>query len=469
MGLLVSEAFAESRVALVVGNGAYRKAGKLINPTNDATAVADMLRGTGFKVVVGTDLTREGMLDKLSEFGAISRGADVALFFYAGHGIQVEGRNFLVPIDADLKTDFDAKTRSIEIDQVLQATMSEAKVKLVLLDACRDNPFVTEIKRSLASTTRSTVVQTGLAEMRSGEGTLIAFATGPGQTALDGEGRHSPFTRALLAHLPKPGVEIDLALKHVRAQVQEETRKQQLPWSNTNMTGVFYMRDAPKGQQVAALAPPVAGVPSLGADQDTLFWSSVKDSTNPSDYRAYLDKFPNGTFADLARGRIASPPKPGTVPGANQGEARSLEASLSTEDALNLDRNAWREVQRRLTHLKYDTKGIDGSVGNGTRRAITAWQQAKGFPAPGYFNRPQYEILMAETVPAATTKSDDDDAPAPAPARTTRTYRSGGGEDGGRKPAGGGGGGGVDPGQAGQFIGGVVKGLVGGGGRGFPF
>jgi len=450
MGLLVSEAFAESRVALVVGNGAYRKAGKLINPTNDASAVAEMLRSTGFKVVVGTDLTREGMLDKLSEFGAISRGADVALFFYAGHGIQVEGRNFLVPVDADLKTDFDAKTRSIEIDQVLQATMSEAKVKLVLLDACRDNPFVTEIKRSLASTTRSTVVQTGLAEMRSGEGTLIAFATGPGQTALDGEGRHSPFTRALLAHLPKPGIEIDLALKHVRAQVQEETRKQQLPWSNTNMTGVFYMRDAPKGQQVAALQPPAAGVPTLGVDQDTLFWSSVKDSTNLNDYRAYLDKFPNGTFANLARSRIATPPKAGTVPGANQGEARSLEATLATEDALNLDRNAWREIQRRLTYLKYDTKRIDGSVGNGTRRAITAWQQAKGFPSGGYFNRPQYDVLLAENVPAATgTKSEEDDTPA---AKPTRTYRSGGG----------------DSGQAGQFIGGVVKGFVGGR-RGFPF
>src|SRR6201997_4460990 len=208
--LLVSgdAALADKRVAFVVGNAAYRNVPQLPNPAVDAKAMAAVLRNVGFEVVEGTNLTRDKMTEKLLDFGKKAEGADVAVFFYAGHGIAISGTNYLLPVDADIKSEMDVKLgAAINIDLTLDQTMSDAKVKLVFLDACRDNPFAAKIKSNAA--TRSVSVQTGLAEMKSGEGTLIAFATGPGQTALDGqEGTNSPFTRALIAHITMPGTEI---------------------------------------------------------------------------------------------------------------------------------------------------------------------------------------------------------------------------------------------------------------------
>jgi uncharacterized caspase-like protein len=222
MALTASAAHAERRVAFVVGNGAYKNVAPLPNPPVDAKAMAGVLRNVGFEVVEGTNLTRDKMTEKLLDFGKRAQGADVAVFFYAGHGIAISGTNYLLPIDADIKSEMDVKLgAAINIDLTLDQTMSDAKVKLVFLDACRDNPFAAKIK---SNSTRSVNVQTGLAEMKSGEGTLIAFATGPGQTALDGqEGTNSPFTRALIANIAQPGVEIQQAMTMVRAQVNEET------------------------------------------------------------------------------------------------------------------------------------------------------------------------------------------------------------------------------------------------------
>src|ERR1700720_2814349 len=249
-------AHAEKRVAFVVGNGAYKNVAQLPNPPVDAKAMASVLRNVGFEVVEGTNLTRDKMTEKLLDFGKKTQGADVAVFFYAGHGIAVNGTNYLLPVDADIKSEMDVKLgAAINIDVTLDQTMSDAKVKLVFLDACRDNPFAAKIKSN--ATTRSVTVQSGLAEMQSGEGTLIAFATGPGQTALDGqEGTNSPFTRALIAHIATPGVEIQQAMTEVRAQVNEETNKGQLPWGHTNLIGSVYLNP------VAAPAPNAAAAPS---------------------------------------------------------------------------------------------------------------------------------------------------------------------------------------------------------------
>ncbi len=237
-------AFADKRVAFVVGNGAYKNVAALPNPSVDAKSMARLLRNVGFDVVEGANLTRDKMTEKLLDFGKKAEGADVALFFYAGHGIAVNGTNYLLPVDADLKSEMDVKLgAAINVDLTLEQTMGDAKVKLVFLDACRDNPFAAKIRSAKA--TRSVNVQTGLAEMKSGEGTLIAFATGPGQTALDGEaGTNSPFTRALMANIASPGMEIQQAMTKVRAQVNEETGKSQLPWGHTNLTGTVYLNQA---------------------------------------------------------------------------------------------------------------------------------------------------------------------------------------------------------------------------------
>src|SRR6195952_1103124 len=253
--LLVSAnaALANKRVAFVVGNGAYKNVAALPNPAVDAKSMAKLLRNVGFDVVEGSNLTRDKMTEKLLDFGKKAEGADVALFFYAGHGIAVNGTNYLLPVDADLKSEMDVKLgAAINVDLTLEQTMSDAKVKLVFLDACRDNPFTAKIRSAKA--TRSVSVASGLAEMKSGEGTLIAFATGPGQTALDGEaGTNSPFTRALMANIAAPGMEIQQAMTKVRAQVQEETSKGQLPWGHTNLIGEVYLnQSAPASDKPAA-------------------------------------------------------------------------------------------------------------------------------------------------------------------------------------------------------------------------
>src|ERR1700754_1607295 len=301
---------ADKRVAFVVGNGAYKNVAQLPNPPIDAKAMAQVLRNVGFDVVEGTNLTRDTMTERLLEFGKKAQGADVAVFFYAGHGIAISGTNYLLPVDADIKSEMDVKLgAAINIDLTLDQTMSDAKVKLVFLDACRDNPFAAKIKSN--SATRSVSVQTGLAEMKSGEGTLIAFATGPGQTALDGEaGTNSPFTRALLANIAQPGVEIQQAMTKVRAQVNEETSKGQLPWGHTNLIGAVYLNGAPTpgtGPSASpATAPAAVASATPGSDVELEFWRSIKDSNKPEELNAYVNNYPNGQFKSLALARIAS-------------------------------------------------------------------------------------------------------------------------------------------------------------------
>ncbi len=277
-----SAAFADKRVAFVVGNAAYKNVAQLPNPAVDAKSMARVLRNVGFDVVEGVNLTRDTMTAKLLEFGKKAEGADVAVFFYAGHDIAIDGANYLLPVDADLKSEMDVQLgAAINVDLTLEQTMSEAKVKLVFLDACRDNPFAAKIRSARA--TRSVNVATGLAEMKSGEGTLIAFATGPGQTALDGhEGTNSPFTRALVANIAQPGVEIQQAMTKVRAQVNEETNRNQLPWCHTNLIGTVYLNRTAAPADVAAEAPNTPAVTAAAAsDVELEFWRSVKDSNKP--------------------------------------------------------------------------------------------------------------------------------------------------------------------------------------------
>src|SRR3954454_637904 len=282
--LLVSAnaAMADKRVAFVVGNGAYKNVAALPNPAVDAKSMAKLLRSVGFDVVEGSNLTRDRMTEKLLDFGKKAEGADVALFFYAGHGIAVNGTNYLLPVDADLKSEMDVKLgAAINVDLTLEQTMSDAKVKLVFPDACRDNPFTAKIRSAKA--TRSVSVASGLAEMKSGEGTLIAFATGSGQTALDGEaGTNSPFTRALLANIAQPGVEIQQAMTKVRAQVNDETAKGQLPWGHTNLIGAVYLNPS---KAVSTEAPNTPAPTTTAASEVELeFWRSIKDSNKAEEY-----------------------------------------------------------------------------------------------------------------------------------------------------------------------------------------
>jgi hypothetical protein len=223
------------RVALVLGNGNYQFATKLPNPPNDAADIAQALRKLGFEVVEGRDLDRRATEDKLREFGRKLEGAKLALFFYAGHGMQVAGRNYLVPIDAKLERPGDLALDTVDLSNVLAEMESERRVNLIFLDACRDNPLAKALSRSLG--TRSAAVGQGLALMQSAIGTMISFSTQPDNVALDGDGRNSPFTEALLHHIASPGLEVSSMMRRVRADVIAATREKQVPWDNTSLTG----------------------------------------------------------------------------------------------------------------------------------------------------------------------------------------------------------------------------------------
>ncbi len=445
---------ADKRVAFVVGNGAYKNVAALPNPAIDASSMARLLRNVGFEVVEGSNLTRDSMTEKLLEFGRKAEGADVALFFYAGHGIAVNGTNYLLPVDADLKSEMDIKLgAAINVDLTLEQTMGDAKVKLVFLDACRDNPFAAKIRSAKA--TRSVNVQSGLAEMKSGEGTLIAFATGPGQTALDGEaGTNSPFTRALMANLTAPGVEIQQAMTKVRAQVQEETSKGQLPWGHTNLTGAVYLNQAPTASAVVS-EPTVVATASSASEAELEFWRSIKDSNKTEELNAYLTNYPNGTFKSIALARIASlqdGPSTATralTTGTGIDPATFTEqASQLTEDQLGLDRNQRRDVQRRLTGLGFDVKA-NGKFDANTRAIITRWQAARGYPKSGYLNALQHKALQSEILATPVASASDGDGVVARPSRR----RAGGSGRHYRQSAGGGG--------PGAFFGGMMRPIFG--------
>jgi len=400
-------ALADKRVAFVVGNGAYKNVPQLPNPVIDAKSMSKVLRSVGFDVVEGVNLTRDKMTEKLLDFGKKAEGADVAVFFYAGHGIAVNGTNYLLPVDADLRSEMDVKLgAAINVDVTLEQTMADAKVKLVFLDACRDNPFAAKIRSAKA--TRSVSVQSGLAEMKSGEGTLIAFATGPGQTALDGEnGTNSPFTRALVANITQPGVEIQQAITKVRAQVNEETNKNQLPWGHTNLIGSVYLNPlgVPSEKAEAPSTPP-----GPASDVELEFWRSVKDSNKPEELNAYLTSYPNGTFKSLALARIASlqnGPSTTTRNLTTEVDPATFteEADQTSEDQIGLDKGQRRDVQRRLTGLGFDVK-VTGKFDDQTRSVIRRWQAARGYPATGYLNNLQHKALLSEIVSARVASTD---------------------------------------------------------------
>src|SRR5450432_873921 len=444
MVFTANAAKADRRVAFVVGNGAYKNVAQLPNPPVDAKAMASVLRNVGFEVVEGSNLTRDKMTERLLEFGKKAQGADVAVFFYAGHGIAISGTNYLLPVDADIMSEMDVKLgAAINIDLTLDQTMSDAKVKLVFLDACRDNPFAAKIKSN--SATRSVSVQSGLAEMKSGEGTLIAFATGPGQTALDGkEGTNSPFTRALIAHITTPGVEIQQAMTEVRAQVNEETSKGQLPWGHTNLIGAVYLNPgaAPAANAAASASSDPAAVASIsrGSDVELEFWRSVKESNKPEELNAYLSNYPNGQFKSLALARIASLENGPSTTTRNlttgiDPATFTEESSQTTEDQIGLEKGQRRDVQRRLTGLGFDTK-VTGKFDDQTRAVITRWQAARGYPKTGYLNKLQHKALLSEIVSATTSTSSSDDSD-DKPARRERRSSGGGGGGGGGHRGGG--------------------------------
>jgi formylglycine-generating enzyme required for sulfatase activity len=281
----------ERRVALIIGNDAYRKLPKLENAASDARLMERELKAAGFDPVVKINAGRKEMNNAINDFaGKLSAGA-VGLFYYAGHGIQAKDRNYLIPVDADVETEADLESDAVDAGKVTRA-MEEAhnRLNIVVLDACRDNPLP-----------KGRSASRGLAVMPAPTGTFVAYATGPGQIAQDGaKGGNGVFTGELAKALREPGLSIEQVFKKAAGGVRERTGGKQVPWIQASIQGDFYFRPP------NAVAPVVRndGGSSGGTDKETVFWQSIQNSSRASDFQAYLDKYPSGDFVALARSRL---------------------------------------------------------------------------------------------------------------------------------------------------------------------
>lgn len=287
--LAAAPALAESRVALVIGNGGYKAVSQLANPPNDAGDVAESLKTLGFNVTLGVDLDQAQMRRAIADFGRRAASADVSLFYYGGHGLQVSAHNYLIPVDARLHTVDDIDKRTIHFDDVLDAQAKGAGVHLVFLDACRNNPL-----KDASVTLRSA----GLARVGNAAGFLIAFATQPDAVAFDGGGRNSPFARSLLEHMASPGVDISSMMIAVRRDVIASTGGAQIPWENSSLTRQFYF----------------AGDAASEASPETQLWRLAGGQRDSKLLSIYLDRYPAGSHAGDVRALLAEIGKSGEPP-----------------------------------------------------------------------------------------------------------------------------------------------------------
>ncbi|PVB63600.1 caspase family protein [Labrenzia sp. 011] len=486
------------RVALVIGNGAYEHTVQLPNPANDAELMATKLRGLGFEVVAGQDQTYGDMRRTVMEFAKKAYGAEIALLFYAGHGMQIAGQNLLVPIDAKIEDETSLDFETISVDFILRQMSKDVKVQMVFLDACRDNPLARTLARRMGPS-RSGNVGAGLAEIKvqetGGEGSVIAFATSPGDVALDGDGKNSPFTSALIRHIDTPNVSIQTVMTRVTGDVFDETEKRQRPWVNASLIGEVFLNKqetaAAPTTEVASLGTSATTSPQASAanqaaistatqstiawEREKLVWETVKDSNNVADYQSYLDTYPNGTFAGFARNsikrlesqsQVASLTPAGTAPQTGTGVIASLPdpqkaipGTQATEASLGWNRTARREVQARLNLSGQNVGNPDGAFGPKTRAGIAAWQTANGIVATGYFTAAQYALLTTQTAVqytayAAEQQRKQKAAVASRSAKSTRKASN-------TKTRAKNNGGSMNPAGA-AFLGGVVGGIIGG-------
>ena len=281
-------ASAEKRVALIIGNAAYKNISRLANPTNDAALMETALTAVGFKVIVARDADINDMRRAIRNFGRELRTAGkdaVGLFYYAGHGVQSKGSNFLIPLGAQISDEADLSIEAISTGDVLtQMEGAGNKLNLVILDSCRNNPF----KGSVRSASR------GLARIDTASGTLVAFAAAPGQEAIDGRGENSPYTEALAEYIQKPNLSVEQVFKQVRNRVEEASGGKQTPWEESSLKGDFYF----VGNSINVTVQ--QGQPGEAAFELS-FWETIKNSPTPGPYEEYLKAYPQGRFSGLAK------------------------------------------------------------------------------------------------------------------------------------------------------------------------
>jgi uncharacterized caspase-like protein len=331
------ETYSEQRIALVIGNSDYKNS-PLKNPVNDATDMAKKLESLGFKVKRLLNADQVEMKKAIRQFGVDLKKGGVGLFYYAGHGMQVKGNNYLIPVGVDIAEEDEVEDLAVDASLILRKMQSaDNRLNIVLLDACRNNPFA----RSFRSAER------GLAQMDAPAGTMISYATAPGMTAADGDGRNGVFTKNLLKALDKSGnVELSQLMKQVGKGVQEDTKKGQTPWVSSSVTGDFYFInvhiDKAKGDNTVVLVPTKQST----LDEDEEFWLAIKSSNKLEDFKDYVILYPEGRFRKIADIKIRQlseeikKPEPGRDRVSDYNPTTSDSTLLA--DAFNNNDNTWK-------------------------------------------------------------------------------------------------------------------------------
>jgi len=383
-----TEALAEKRVALIIGNANYVNATKLTNPPNDATAISVLLETAGFNVVeTHTDLGNDEMRKVVRNFSDQTRDADVAVVYFGGHGIEVGNTNFLIPIDAKLQRDIDVDDEAIVLDRVLQVIEPARKLRLVILDACRDNPFTRTMKRTMA--TRA--VGRGLAKYEpTMSNTLVAFAASPGSTVLDGDGANSPFTSALVKYITTPDLDLRIAFGNVRDEVLKNTSNKQEPYISGSLGGgtiapVRAIGTPDRSDQAAAPAAPAPAVSSTGVEAWRDYEAAAQIGT-VAIWDEFLRTHTSGFYANLARAQRAklmatAPPAPPAA------AVAAIPPQAVTRTLAEPEPRKKRERRAETKRTRNDSSGDSGDSGSNSGGCAAAKRTLRAAMALGFDNR----------------------------------------------------------------------------------
>ena len=363
-------AFAAKRVALVIGNSSYQNVPKLPNPEADANAIADMFRKAGFdRVDLQTNVSDLEFKRALRKFEDVASDADVAVVFFAGHGFQIRGTNYMIPVDARLADERDAPDEAISLDRITETVGTAKQLALVIVDACRDNPFVA-MKRLTA--TRGFARGLVRIDPADDSNVVVLYAAKDGSTAADGRGPHSPLTTALLDNLTAPGVDIRLAFGRVRDEVLQITDHAQEPFVYGSLGGSILALVPAKAEVSAPVAPVVAPALSEQANLELTFWNLIKDEKNPRLFEAYIKRYPNGAFADIARIML------------DDLKTAALTPPTHTDDASPInDATLFNELRDRLYELNFDPGPLQGPATDAAGEAIREFQQQSSLAPTG--------------------------------------------------------------------------------------
>ena len=369
---------AQERAAFIVGNGAYEHAPPLLNPTNDAHLIARTLEELEFEVHLHENLPRREIASELSSFLKETEGARTTLFYFAGHGMQFDGRNYLLGTDAELRSELDIEAEALDLEQVTRLLRRGSRAALVFIDACRDNPLASNFYRENFSPTRALANRGLAAPDTSFEGAMLTFAASPGQVAYDGTEAHSPFASALARHLPTPNAEVLTLMKRVIRDVKQETGDRQVPMVSNDLTREIYL-NLEDGGDATAIA---------FAQEEAMYEAALALSSERA-WDIFLDRFPDGRLhaAALAAREELEAQRLADLSGV---EARagdpipvSRDVAVQAETELGMARDDARDVQVALNARGYDAGPEDGVLGTRSRRAIADFQAAAGLPSTG--------------------------------------------------------------------------------------